>query len=301
MNKKLFVALLIASSALTASYANATVGGPTTINTFTYNHADESVYYISRNSGGRGCPPVLNKLSLNSGKSDIVFSCSDGEDLMFKNNYDYSAVSNKIADLTRGFKELTPINLKKNNIFVDVDFNRTEKYKEIDDVLRTHFIASVYQDGIKITDLPIAGCNLDQPFTFAGYAIPGFNKKIVLLSSTKGDCFEGGYIYETLHMLGGVDNLDKTYAFGSYYKSGILIPNEATLVVYEQDSFEPEKIPETAPNNSNENIVEENSEIDVENTSDKKTSTSTVLIALLIAVFAGIIIGRLFSKNTNKK
>lgn len=236
MNKLFFsfgilIALFIANSAL------ATVGGPTFLHTFKYNPLDESVYYIVNSENGRGCPPELMKLSLNSGKSQVVYSCDEGEKLMQSNGYNDSAVNIEIEKIMTDFKGLAPINLKNNRISIDISFVNYENISpEIAEIKNANFFASVFQDNKKIVDLPISGCNLEQPFVFAGYAIPGFDKKIVLLLSTKGDCWEGGYIYETLHVLGGVNNLDKTYL--NFYKgSSALIPNEGTLVVFESEGI----------------------------------------------------------------
>ncbi len=211
----------------------ATVGGPTFIHTFKYNPQDESVYYIENDQNGRGCPPELNKISLNSGKSQVVYSCSEGEKLIEGNGYKFDPVYAEINKIISNFKDLTPINLKDNRISVGISLVDYEKMSpELDEISKANFIASVYQDGKKVIDLPVSGCNLKQPFVFAGYAIPGFDKKIVLLLSTKGDCWEGGYIRESLHVVGGVNNLDKEYYPNSYKESSALVPSEATLVVY---------------------------------------------------------------------
>lgn len=223
-----------------ANSAFATVGGPTFIYDFKYNPLDESVYYIQHSEGGRGCPPELFKISLNSGKSQVVFSCSQGEKLLNSgDDYNVAPVGNEINKITESFKYLIPINLKANRISVDVSFVNYEKMSsEWDEIKNANFIASVYQDDKKVVDLPISGCDVEQPFTFAGYAIPGFEKKIVLLLSTIGDCWEGGYIYETLHVVGGVNNLDKTYLNNSYKGLSALVLNKGTLVVFEAEGVE---------------------------------------------------------------
>lgn len=216
----------------TIQSAFATVGGPTIIYDFTYNPANESVYYIKQDFGGRGCPPELLALSLNTEKVTTVFSCSEGEVMS------QEQVAATITTTTNGFKTLTPLNLKSNAIMIDLRFIKTETYgSESDEVMRRHFLATVYQSGRKVVEFAITGCTIDQPFTFQGYSIPGFNKKILLLSSAKGNCAEGGYINESLHVIGGVDNLDKT-ATGNFYKGVTpLLPNEGNLVVYEADSL----------------------------------------------------------------
>ncbi|MFA6135814.1 MAG: hypothetical protein WC705_00385 [Candidatus Paceibacterota bacterium] len=264
----------------------ATVGGPTFIYGFKYNPVDESVYYIRVDQGGRGCPPELMKMSLATGQSQMVYSCDEGEKLN-----DVSAVNLIISNITSGFKDLTPINLIKNRISIDVNLVDYKKYDpNTDEILLANFKASVYQDGKEVTNFPVTGCNLEQPFTFAGYAIPGFDKKIVLLLSTKGDCWESGYTYETLYVVGGVDNLDKSSISGGYYKGDwALAPNEGTLVV-----FEPDKL--------NSNIENNNTNTPNQNTDSDSNNMYYYLIGLFVAIvllLVGIMLGRLSVKKSN--
>lgn len=260
------------------SPASATVGGPTYIGSFMYNNANESIYYIERSDGGRGCPPELKKVSLVSEKIDTVFSCSQGESLQgndYTNNYQLAMV--EITKLTNGFKDLTPVSLTKNTIRIDVDFVKTETLdSEPDWILKTHFLAKVYQNNKKIDEFQIAGCNLDQPFTFAGYAIPGFEKKIALLSSTKGNCFEGGYTIERLSIIGGVNVQDGTHTGGYKSIETPLVPSESTLVVFEHDTVD-FTASSTVPT--------------------KNTSSTTTLILL---TFIGLVVGFLIRKSTSK-
>lgn len=277
---KLYLSSIILGVFFVANGVFATVGGPTFIHTFKYNPSDESVYYIQKSESGRGCPPELMKISLNSGKSQVVFSCNEGEKLR-GGNYDYNGISPVDAHINKiiqNFKDLTPINLKDNKISIDVSFVNYENISpELPEIKNANFVASVYQDNKKVIDLPISGCNLEQPFVFAGYAIPGFEKKIVLLLSTKGDCFEGGYIYESLYVVGGLNNLDKTYL--NYYKGqGPLVPNEGTLVVFESDNV----------NNENEIIIDP--ELSTENSSPR--GIFYIVIASIIALGLGYFFGR---------
>lgn len=266
---------------LIANVADATVGGPTYIHEFKYNPKDESVYYIENDSGGRGCPPVLMKISLATGENAVVYSCDQGEKLLSDGNYDSSRVSAEINTITNGFKDITPINLRKNNISIDINFIGSEKFSpEIDEIIRSKFTATVYQDKKKITQLPLQGCNTEQPFTFAGYAIPGFEKKIILLLSTKGDCFEGGYTNESLIVLGGLDHVNKEFV--NFYKyNSPLIPHEGTLVLYEKDIIE-----NTPPIIVTKEVIEKDNSI-----SDNKG-------ILLAAVFVLLIVGFLLGRKT---
>ena len=230
-------ALLFLTPSLGVDSVFATVGGPTVIYDFKYNPLDESVYYTKQDYSGRGCPPELVKLSLNSGISEDAYSCDEGEKLLTQdNNYDHSIVRRKIDAMTQGFKPLPPLSLQDSDISIKVTFNRAENYSpEFDEVLRRHFTATVYQNEVEVSEFPVTGCSLNQPFIFHGYSIPGFEKKLVTLLSTKGDCFEGGYINETLHMIAGVTNLNKTSASNFYKGPEVLIPNEDSLIVYRTD------------------------------------------------------------------
>ncbi len=273
---------MVVGISMIANIAFATVGGPTFIHTFKYNPTDESIYYILNSEGGRGCPPELFKLSLNSGKSEVVYSCSEGEKLRGDDYDGISPVDTEINKVIQNFKDLTPINLKDNGISIDVSFVNYENISpEIAEVKNANFTASVYQDNKKITDFPVSGCNIEQPFVFAGYAIPGFEKKIVLLLSTKGDCWEGGYTYESLHVVGGVSNLDKTYLY--FYKgSSALVPNEGTLVVFESETI-------------NNKIEEVNDPI-----LPTKTSNSNVILYAIFGAVLVLGIGYLLGKKAGK-
>ena len=194
--KRIFRICIILAFFSTVSIVSATVGGEKHMDSFTYNPANESVYYIKSDFGGRGCPPELFKMSLVSGKTDIVIPCGDDMN---------DVLNRKIQAATSGFKPLIPFELGTHAIAINVAFVRSEQYSpEIDEISMSHFTATVYQDEKKVYDFPVQGCSAGQPFTFQGYSIPGYDKKIIVRLTTKGDCFEGGYKYDTAHVVGGV-------------------------------------------------------------------------------------------------
>ncbi|MEI7424812.1 MAG: hypothetical protein WCK10_01690 [Candidatus Staskawiczbacteria bacterium] len=166
MNKKyilIVLSVLLIFSGVLVSDVQATVGGPTFIYDFKYNPLDESVYYTKVSESGRGCPPELMKMSLVSGQTQVAFSCSDGEKLS-----SVSLVGSEINKITKDFKQLTLLNLKENNIAIDINFLNSENYSpEIDELLRRNFNTSVYQDNKKVIDFTISGCKMEQPFVFA--------------------------------------------------------------------------------------------------------------------------------------
>ena len=272
--------------------AQATVGGPSYIYDFKYNSKDESVYYTLISEGGRGCPPMLYKISLNTSKIDVVFSCDDGEKLLGSNYNNIQLITERINKITDSLKNLIPLDLKKNQISVDINFLSEEKLSPDDYVIKRNFTASVFQNNKKVADLSLGGCNIEQPFVFAGYAIPGFEKKIILLLSTKGDCWEGGYLSESLHVVGGVENLDKTYLSNFYKTPSALVPNEGTLVVFELDEAN-NKVDN--PTNSNTNIVDRNT--NVISVEIPKMNSSIVVVAI-VSLLVGITFGKFF---LNKK
>lgn len=284
MNKILYTfgcLLFVLISLSIGAQVYATVGGPTYIGQLRYNPQDQSVYFIKQSLSGRGCPPVLIKLSLITGKEETVYSCDDGERL--SPNYDtgQSALT-EINKIIADYKYLSQIDLKTNNISIDVNHLNDEKFNPQDDYIKNaNFIASIYQGETKLADLSITGCNKEQPFTFAGYAIPGLNKKIVLLLSTKSDCFEGGYIGESLYVIGNIDNLNRNSNANAYKDSSALSPNEGTLVI-----FEPDKIKSEITNTTKE---------DRPSLFTYDLELYNVIIIALISIFIGIILGRSFT------
>ncbi|MFH1178346.1 MAG: hypothetical protein V1711_01300 [bacterium] len=287
----LLLAFIIASSLPVASHA--TTGGPTYIYSFKYNPTNESVYFIQQDEGGRGCPPELLKMSLATGKIDVVFSCSQGESLMSANSATgVTPVTTAINNIVKDFKYLIPISLPKNNIAIDVDFVKSEKLSLGDDWIGgSQFTAEVFQDVNKIAEIPIVGCASDQPFVFAGYAIPGFEKRIVLLLSAKGNCFEGGYIDETLYSVENIGHLDRTQANDSSKIASPLVLSAATLVVFERD-------------NVSTNATTTDNPVDTATTtstaqSPKSNSYSMILlvVAAVTGALIGFILGALIFKN----
>lgn len=256
---QLIIFSLLAVVLLVAEPVFATVGGPTYVYDLKYNPQDESVYFTEIAESGRGCPPELKKVSLNTNEVSTVYSCDEGEKLLAEdNNYSYGVVGDKIREITAGFKDLSQLNLKSNRITVDIEFVNDEYLEGASDfLLHKNFKATVFQGGQKVATSNLTGCSIDQPFTFAGYAIPGFEKKIMLLVSATEDCFEGGYVGERLLVVGGVDSLDKSYTTNYIKNNSPLVVSEATLVVTEGENVVPEKEPGVEnEENSNKNESE---------------------------------------------
>lgn len=293
----LIILVGILSLATNATSAYATVGGPTFIGDFTYNKADESVYYVENSQSGRGCPPILKKISLNTSSISTVYSCDEVEKLVASNG-----TINKIGTITQNFKPLQQINIAKNNIVIDVNFAREEKIAQTNEVIKRHFIANVYQNSNKISEFTLTGCSLDQPFTFAAFAIPGFDKKIILLLSTKGDCWEGGYTMETPYVVAGIENLDKTSDIKSTKSDqAALTSSLSTITLSEKDQVE---IPQPQQPVQQPQPVESpalvNTTYDASNKeivpAGKTNNANNILIAV-VALIAGLTIGTVLKRK----
>jgi hypothetical protein len=290
-----FVFIIITT--FTPNQTNATVGGPTTINEFKYNRTDESIYYILNSYSGRGCPPMLYKLGLISEKNEVVYSCSEGEEFLQGNPQ--SSVYTQFNEITNGFKNLAPIHLKNNNIAIDVNYMGEGETNPVAESKKIEVV--VYQNGNKIDEFQTTSCNLEQPFIFEGYEIPGFEKKIILLMSAKRNCNEGGYIGETIHVINNISNLDRTRRTNFYKTQNELAPDESSLIVFEPDTIKTDTIDKPGVGDLgadiDENVTENTGEN--ENATEKETGNQTLLISIISVIFLllGLFIGKLIYKR----
>ncbi|MDP2593311.1 MAG: hypothetical protein Q8P52_01530, partial [bacterium] len=96
----------------------------------------------------------------------------------------------------------------------------------------------------------------------------------------KGDCFEGGYTYESLYVLGGLQNLDKTPS-GSWKGNEPLVPSEATLIVFEKDEVKDVGSPAEGEK--------------TEGNSDSESGFPLVLLAVvgLVSIAFGFLLGKI--------
>ncbi len=200
----------------------ATVGGPTFVYDLKYNASDSSVYYTKQDGGGKGCPPELHKILLTTLEKSTVISCDQG----IENSGD---MREEIAFITAQMKDLTQLHLSKNNFEIKVFTGEAKTIAE-GWVSERSFVAQVFQDGNFISEIKLTGCEANQSFTFAGYAIPSLTKRIALLVSAKGDCFEGGYTTESLHVINDITIYDRAIS-GTPKSNTDLKPTTATLSV----------------------------------------------------------------------
>jgi hypothetical protein len=187
-----------------ANSVQATVGGPTYIYDIRAGGDVGEIVYVKKNLGGSGCPPEIYKISTETNKASSLVGCYDGIDPA-----DYDAKFNSVLN---GYPTLlNRINLESNSIEAVVKVIREVEVDEEKEIYfpQTDFGLDVYQNGIQKTTLTYTGCTTDQPHVIEGYAVPNSNL-IALLVSTKGDCFEGGYITERLYVVPNITVNDST-------------------------------------------------------------------------------------------
>lgn len=202
----LMAATLFGGMSLLAAVTHATVGGPTLIHTLQYGTEKNYVLYEEQNYGGKGCPPGANLLDLRDGSVVPMVSCSDA-DWMDTNAYNQRLEST----LSRYPNLLKHIDLTKNGITANVSVTKVTKSNEDAGIFpKTDFKMDVYQNGTLAGSFSYSGCSANQVHIVEGYVIP-YTTNLVLLLSTKGDCFEGGYTNETLHVIHNVNIVDMNF------------------------------------------------------------------------------------------
>ncbi|MES2471109.1 MAG: hypothetical protein V4526_02680 [Patescibacteria group bacterium] len=229
--------------------ANATVGGATFVYDIKYDAKTGTVYYTEQNEGGKGCPPELKAISLKDNTTKVIYSCDDG---INESQSGGQSQAEKISTYTQDFTYLQPVNLKKNNISISTSVTGEEKLQEgdTDYVIKTNFVADIFQNNAKKASLPFSGCSADQPLVVDGYRVPGVSDKLLFLLSRKSDCFEGGYIGETLHLVSGI-NIANATDVSAYKGQSALVPHAGSLVVYTAKPAAPaEPAPQTPTGNS---------------------------------------------------
>lgn len=179
------------------------MGGPILISEISHNASNNTIYYLVNDYGGKGCPPVIHSINLANKQDTRVKTCDEVLQEFFKDGSEENSQDYKqfISDFYQNLPHLGSVSLKNNNINIDVNpiserIENSEKYW-------TEFRATVTQDNKELGKIDFRGCDKEQPHTFEGYKIPN-SDTVAILISTKGDCFEGGYMRETLHLVEGI-------------------------------------------------------------------------------------------------
>jgi hypothetical protein len=265
----------------------ATVGGPTTIFDLKYDQKTSSVYYTEQSYSGKGCPPILKSLSYLTGVSKTIYSCDD----------EISGTvgqSQKIYSYTSTFYSLTHINLRKNNITVSIDGGVVENYPNTTEKAKINFVAQVLQNNTNIIKLALSGCSLEQPYVIDGYSIPGVKDKILLLISGVSDCWEGGYIFERLVLVPGIQVSDSSVV-SSYKDISPMVPNEGSVIAYPAKPNIIDSSPDTQEplidKDVREQLVDNNININ---------QIVIFILSVILSLVIGIVIGRISRKNSGQ-
>lgn len=204
--KKIKFLLFILGLTIFTHSANATTGGPTYIKNIQTGNTNIEIIYEVKNLGGRGCPPEIYRFNLNTNKQDILISCNDEDADTNATNY-----ARKLENIFSMYPNiLERINLNSNNI--DASFSNADKTKfDIDkgNPGNTNFTLDIFQDNDRKATVNFKGCNPDQKHIIEGYRVPNSRNIVIVVSST-GDCWEGGYIYERLFVVRDINIYDIT-------------------------------------------------------------------------------------------
>lgn len=262
----------------------ATVGGPAYISEIAFKAEDNSVYYKLTSHDETGCPTIIHRIDLNTLKDVEVKSCDQVLGEWRDGDGDYQQKYEQFQqDLYKGIPYLGSVSLEKNNINVDVEAMSEETIDG--EILWNEFRATITQDNIKKGTIDFTGCSKDQPHLFEGYMIPGTNAMAILISS-KEDCFEGGYIRETVDVIKDVTYHDTTIV-RDYKKESVTEPNTANMIVYA-----------SAGNiGTNTTNTETNNPVTTASSQEKKSNLVMALFAGLILV-VGAILGYIFKKRS---
>lgn len=264
--------------------AQATVGGPTFVSSLAYNARENAFYYTEVSHSGRGCPPIVHRIDLATSIDTEVVSCDQFEQDFSYSDEGMSRYNKFIADIYQTLTPVGSVSLAKNKI--DVVVEKVSEEIQAGEKFWTTFRAGVRQDGRQIAVFEFRGCDASQPHLFEGYMIPNTNKMALLLSN-KGDCFEGGYVYESLWILDGVQYFD-TNIVRAVKDAVQADANSGTLVVAANASPEPTTPTDQTTNPSTPTVPSQN----------KNLSILFFVFMLLIVVVAGFYFGRKFLRNS---
>ncbi len=291
MNKRISLLLIfvltVFSLLISSEQIFATVGGPTYISQIAFNASKNTVYYLESDMGGKGCPSIIHAINLANVQDTEVKTCDEVFQQFFK---DYSEenqnkYSQFIHDTYQSLSYLGSVSLKKNNIDIKVEFI-SENVAEDGEVYWREFDAIISQDGKSLTRTRFRGCSKDQPHIFEGYRIPNTDSMAILISN-KGDCFEGGYVNESLHVIKGIKYYD-TNIVRSIKEESATEPNTGNMVVYA----------------TSKDVVNDNNANNTSTISPVPQKNSVAEIILMIAVFIvgtllGYVVGRKSPRSPN--
>lgn len=189
----LFLAIL-ASVTLAVADVQATVGGPTYVYNLRISHVlpIQEIMYVTHSLSGKGCPPSVSALNIETMKSRDVVACDfDADESVMERAFSQFPVVLKRLHLPySGMRAETRVVRFTENKDDPFQFQKTD--------FETKIYQNTYDGGEReVAAFDYPGCYPDQRHIIEGYATPqGY--LVAFVVSTIGDCFEGGYITERI-------------------------------------------------------------------------------------------------------
>lgn len=294
------IILFVFSLLILGEKVSATVGGPTYISEIAYNASNNSVYYLENDYGGRECPPVIHQINLTNNQTTEVKTCDEIFQEYFR---DYSEENNQkyrqfISNFYKNLSYIGSVSLKKNNINVNV--GTLSERVENGEKYWIEFRATLIQDNKEVAKIDFRGCDKEQPHIFEGYKIPNSDAMAVLISN-KRDCFEGGYVRETIHLVRGIKYYDTNIVRG-FKESSATEPNLGNLIVYASSK---DTVSNTNIDNST-NVQANQTEVAQSTQQNQLKNWATLPIILIgiavlvVGILSGYLIGRQTARPTDK-
>lgn len=214
----------------------ATVGGPTLIDTIKYNSKDNSVYYLVHDWGGRGCQPAIEKVEVTSGMISEVLSCDEIQRRFYDDNAGFlqEQYDQYVQSIMKNQVFLRGLDLRKNNISSSVRLVRENVGEDFVNNW-SEFELTVKQNEEEKASIDFRGCYKDQPLVLEGYMILD-SEKMALILSRIGDCFEGGYVLQSLYIVDNISQINADEVWSSTQSAPVV--NRGSLVVYADEPQE---------------------------------------------------------------
>ncbi len=203
IKKILFVFVIVSIYLSNPNTSQATVGGPEYISNIQGKNGSTEIIYEINSYSGRGCRPTIVTEDTVTGIKKILLPCDKSEKL---SDNDF-LIEEEV--LLSGYPTvLDRIDLNKNKITAVITSAIEEKYDPSNGKFgKTDFDVDIYQDGVRKTSIKYQGCKPDQSHVINGYRMLN-NKSIVLVVSTIGDCFEGGYTEQRIFVVKDINIFD---------------------------------------------------------------------------------------------
>ncbi|MCF7835045.1 hypothetical protein K9M48_03230 [Candidatus Gracilibacteria bacterium] len=201
----------------------ATVGGPTIIDNIYYDQTSNSIRYSQSFYNGLGGSKIF-QYGLDNKQKQQITQLGDMEFMENRLMSDLDQLNNYF--INQGFTPLKEFQLDKLAIKISLKldhFNQIQDnesfqiiqvapYDYIDNpenYMMSGYVSSygrintIYLGDQILSQIPISTCRLD-PINFRGMGLENLDTTLIIVSSAKKDCREGGYLGEEAHIIDGI-------------------------------------------------------------------------------------------------